>query len=115
MVSFRKSSFSTNASQGLLALVLALFCLGSEAAQASIESQSPVRPTPFPVCIDDSDCLKIGEGNKYACFQVRDLELRTFGSKPSFRPGRLNTLDPISSLGNSSRPLLTHLVLKGCS
>ena len=53
------------------ALVL-LFCLsGAYAAQAHLESQSQVKPTPFPVCIDDSDCLKMGEGNKYACFQVR--------------------------------------------
>ena len=74
MVSFRQISVSTNAGPGLVALVLALFCLGSEAAQASIESQSHVKPTPFPVCIDDSDCLKIGEGNKYVCFQVRYSE-----------------------------------------
>jgi hypothetical protein len=60
------------------ALFLALFCslsnLGADAAQAHLDSQSGgVKPTPFPVCIDDSDCLKMGEGNKYACFQVRIL------------------------------------------
>jgi len=69
MVSMSRKSVSNLGKA--LALFLALFCVGSEAAQASIESQSPVRPTPFPVCIDDSDCLKMGEGNKYACFQVK--------------------------------------------
>ena len=63
-----------------LALFLALFCIGARAAQASIDDQSlmsSVRPTPFPVCIDDSDCLKLGEGNKYACFQVGSFKLST--------------------------------------
>ena len=27
--------------------------------------------SPFEICIDDSDCLKLGQGDKYACFQVR--------------------------------------------
>ena len=27
--------------------------------------------SPFTICIDDSDCLKLGQGDKYACFQVR--------------------------------------------
>ena len=26
--------------------------------------------SPFKICIDDSDCLKLGQGDKYACFQV---------------------------------------------
>jgi len=25
--------------------------------------------SPFTICIDDSDCLKLGQGDKYACFQ----------------------------------------------
>lgn len=29
----------------------------------------PPSPTPFPVCIDDSDCVKLGKGDKFACFQ----------------------------------------------
>lgn len=62
-------SVSSSSSLPVQALVL-LFCLsGAFAAQAHLESQSQVKPTPFPVCIDDSDCLKMGEGNKYACFQ----------------------------------------------
>ena len=24
----------------------------------------------FPVCIDDSDCLKLAQGHKFACFKV---------------------------------------------
>jgi hypothetical protein len=36
-----------------------------------MQSQQPATPspTPFPVCIDDSDCVKLGEGDKFACFQ----------------------------------------------
>lgn len=41
---------------------------GAKAAQATSRTQS-VRPTPFSVCIDDSDCSKLGQGTKYACFQ----------------------------------------------
>ena len=26
--------------------------------------------SPFTICIDDSDCQKLGQGDKYACFQV---------------------------------------------
>ena len=28
--------------------------------------------SPFTICIDDSDCLKLGQGDKFACFQVRN-------------------------------------------
>ena len=28
------------------------------------------KSAPFKICIDDSDCQKIGEGDKFACFQV---------------------------------------------
>jgi len=30
---------------------------------------SEKQSSPFKICIDDSDCLKIGEGDKFACFQ----------------------------------------------
>ena len=26
--------------------------------------------SPFHICIDDSDCIKLGQGDKFACFQV---------------------------------------------
>ena len=46
------------------------------AAQTQMSSQilAP-SPTPFPVCIDDSDCVKLGKGDKFACFQVRKLTI----------------------------------------
>ena len=34
---------------------------------------SVLGPTAFPVCIDDSDCVKLGKGDKFACFQVRNF------------------------------------------
>ena len=49
----------------------AIFGLGSAAQNRNMASQSTgPAPTPLPVCIDDSDCEKLREGNKYACFQV---------------------------------------------
>ena len=54
-------------------VVLASLVLAPEpvrSAQATLKDQG-VKPTPFPVCIDDSDCSKLGQGTKYACFQVR--------------------------------------------
>jgi hypothetical protein len=72
MVSHSVSSSSPINCKQAVALLFAVFCSlnsGAHAAQAHLESQSQVKPTPFPVCIDDSDCLKMGEGNKYACFQ----------------------------------------------
>jgi len=39
------------------------------AAQTQLNSQLSPSPTPFPVCIDDSDCVKLGAGDKFACFQ----------------------------------------------
>lgn len=56
----------------LLALVAfsALTSSVAFAAQTKVVSQiSQPKPTPFPVCIDDSDCEKLGQGNKFACFQ----------------------------------------------
>lgn len=35
----------------------------------SVMSTKP-NSSPFTVCIDDSDCQKLGQGDKYACFQV---------------------------------------------
>jgi len=52
-------------------VVLASLVLAPEpvrSAQATLKDQG-VKPTPFPVCIDDSDCSKLGQGTKYACFQ----------------------------------------------
>ena len=47
------------------------------AAQTQMSSQVKApSPTPFPVCIDDSDCVKLGKGDKFACFQVRKLGLK---------------------------------------
>ena len=42
------------------------------AQNTNSQIQAP-SPTPFPVCIDDSDCVKLGKGDKFACFQVRNL------------------------------------------
>jgi len=54
-----------------ISLVLALAVLvptPALAAQTGIQAQT-VKPTPFSVCIDDSDCNSLGQGSKYACFQ----------------------------------------------
>lgn len=51
-------------------VVLVFFSAMANGAQAQSGAQAQTAaPTPFPVCIDDSDCVKLGEGNKYACFQ----------------------------------------------
>jgi len=44
-------------------------CFGAQTQRASNIQLTEASPTPFPVCIDDSDCVKIGEGDKFACFQ----------------------------------------------
>ena len=58
----------------VLALLLAFSALVNLAfgAQSQLVSQQlpQAGPTPFPVCIDDSDCIKLGKGDKFACFQV---------------------------------------------
>lgn len=56
--------------QWALALVISFSAtaLGAQSQMAQVQLALPA-PTPFPVCIDDSDCEKLGEGNKYACFQ----------------------------------------------
>lgn len=47
-----------------------VYLSGCQAAQSHMASQLPMpSPTPFPVCIDDSDCVKLGKGDKFACFQ----------------------------------------------
>ena len=43
--------------------------LGAQSKMAS-QQLPAASPTPFPVCIDDSDCIKLGKGDKFACFQV---------------------------------------------
>ena len=45
-------------------------CFGAQTQRAPNIQLPEASPTPFPVCIDDSDCVKIGEGDKFACFQV---------------------------------------------
>lgn len=42
--------------------------LGAQSKMAS-QQLPAASPTPFPVCIDDSDCIKLGKGDKFACFQ----------------------------------------------
>lgn len=70
MVSYSVSSSSCMQAYFTRALIFTMFISSTAiAAQAQIDSQLHAKPTPFPVCIDDSDCLKMGEGNKYACFQ----------------------------------------------
>ena len=78
-----------------ISLVLALAVLvptpGALAAQTGIQAQT-VKPTPFSVCIDDSDCNSLGQGSKYACFQVNAI-------------CTVCALDMHSGLTNLSRPL----------
>ena len=37
--------------------------------------------SPFTICIDDSDCLKLGQGDKFACFQVRNEDILHYCAK----------------------------------
>lgn len=63
------SSLSFSAAVSLvLFLAISVLPSSSVAAQTRIAAQT-VKPTPFSVCIDDSDCSKLGQGSKYACFQ----------------------------------------------
>lgn len=71
-----KSSHSSSSSLSVAAASLVLFLavslqlpVTSLAAQNRVQAQTIVKPTPFSVCIDDSDCSKLGQGSKYACFQ----------------------------------------------
>jgi len=61
----------TNSIKVFLAfLTLCAMSWSSFAAQTGTLSQIQApSPTPFPVCIDDSDCVKLGKGDKFACFQ----------------------------------------------
>lgn len=34
-----------------------------------MQTKGPQKESKFPVCIDDSDCLKLKQGDKYACFK----------------------------------------------
>ena len=52
-------------------------CFGAQTQRASLQLPE-ASPTPFPVCIDDSDCVKLGEGDKFACFQVPNIFLNKF-------------------------------------
>jgi len=67
----RMKSLSVSSAVFYLLLALSAFAPSlpcAKAAQASKLDQS-VKPTPFSVCIDDSDCSKLMQGTKYACFQ----------------------------------------------
>jgi len=57
-------------------LLAVLACFGFSAISGVLGAQNKPHnqlqapsPTPFPVCIDDSDCVKLGKGDKFACFQ----------------------------------------------
>lgn len=47
--------------------------VSARANQEKVGSKNNVSPnsSPFTVCIDDSDCQKLKQGDKYACFQFR--------------------------------------------
>ena len=58
-------------------MLAVLACFGFSAISGVLGAQNKPHnqlqapsPTPFPVCIDDSDCVKLGKGDKFACFQV---------------------------------------------
>lgn len=56
----------------VLFLTLSAFICVAFGAQHQTQMASQIQgppPTPFPVCIDDSDCVKLGKGDKFACFQ----------------------------------------------
>ena len=54
----------------LLALVLA--CVSADASDNELTQSHGHghNKHPLSTCIDDSDCVKLGEGNKYRCFMV---------------------------------------------
>jgi len=61
---------SQNSVKVFLAFLTYSAISSSFAAQVSTDTQIKApSPTPFPVCIDDSDCIKLGKGDKFACFQ----------------------------------------------
>ena len=78
-----KSSVRYSTNMKILSFIFAVILvvgLPSVSARANQEKMSSnkmmvtdvKKSTPFKICIDDSDCLKIGEGDKFACFQVRN-------------------------------------------
>jgi hypothetical protein len=75
-----KSSVRYSTNMKILSFIFAVILvvgLPSVSARANQEKMSSnkmmvtdvKKSTPFKICIDDSDCLKIGEGDKFACFQ----------------------------------------------
>ena len=78
-----KSSVRYSTNMKILSFIFAVILvvgLPSVSARANQEKMSSnkmmvtdvKKSTPFKICIDDSDCLKIGQGDKFACFQVRN-------------------------------------------
>lgn len=81
MNSSMQSSFHSSAKMKILSCFLVITLMFSFSAVPEVSARanqgsnvqsmqtSPKKASPFSVCIDDSDCLKLGQGDKYACFQ----------------------------------------------
>ena len=54
--------------------VMAAVCVAAASAASGRSSNALTSGGVLTGCIDDSDCQKLGEGSKYACFLVRILE-----------------------------------------
>lgn len=77
-----KSSLKYSTKMKILSFVFAVILTVSVSALPGASARANQQPTgnnglvstkrnssPFTICIDDSDCLKLGQGDKYACFQ----------------------------------------------
>ena len=53
--------------------VMAAVCVAATSAASGRSSNALTSGGVLTGCIDDSDCQKLGEGSKYACFLVRIL------------------------------------------
>lgn len=63
----------------LVALVVALASSAALAANNNQQSKNALSQNVLTGCIDDTDCKKLSEGHKYACFLVRsDIKLTCF-------------------------------------
>ena len=56
--------------------VMAAVCVAAASAASGRSSNALTSGGVLTGCIDDSDCQKLGEGSKYACFLVRTLKLK---------------------------------------
>ena len=60
----------------VITLIISLSAIPEVSARANQQSSMSAMTTiskknpPFTVCIDDSDCQKLNQGDKFACFQV---------------------------------------------